>query len=530
MITDIDGKTDVLSLAKYSSKKVKKSCDNCGKISIVKLSDVTRSRLRRSTTRDYCFNCAIQIYNTGEGNVAKLAENRKKISEKTKWKSKKFKNDKNSRIINKKLTTNGYLQVYNTDTKQYMLEHRKIIEKNMGIELKKEDIIHHINGDKLDNQINNLLITSSSKEHQIIHRQLETIALGLVSKGIIKFSKANKTYYVSPEIDLEVMPISLGFDDVAISQNKNICTSRLDVNIKSEAIKGIWLKTPMIASNMSTVCNSDFIIALNKLGAMGIMHRATNEEEILDEIEKISKECQYVAASIGIGNNQFDFAKKLIKNGTNIICIDVAHGYNDMSIQLGKKIKLYDNNVKIIIGNVVNPNIIYEVYDFADAIKIGIAQGFVCETKNTAGCTEKQFSAVYKFKHLSKEFGIPVISDGAIREPADFVKSIGAGANSIMAGKIFAACPESAAAEINIEGHIKKIYAGMSSRYVQNVWKGGLKKGTCSEGGIKYLDIGESVQNLLERYSGALKSGITYGGANDIGSFQKNVRFVRIIK
>lgn len=447
-----------------------------------------------------------------------------------KGKSKTFRDGKNLRIINKKHTSNGYLKVYKDDINEYQLEHRTVIENNLGRVLTTEEIVHHINGNKTDNTISNLLLVENHNKHQEIHNQLETVALELVSRNIIKFNKNTQKYYIDAEIDTNTLPVSLGFEDIAITQNKNLCTSRLDVDIKSEVIRNIYLNIPMIASNMSTVCNSDFIIKLNKLGAMGIMHRASTEEEILNEIKKISKECQNVAASVGIGKDQFDFAKKLIRNGANIICIDVAHGYNNQSIELGKQIKIFSPDTKVILGNVVNPDIMYEIYEFADAVKVGIAQGFVCETKNTAGCTEKQFSAIYKFKQLSKEFGIPMISDGAIREPADLVKAIGGGANSIMAGKIFAACPESAAAEIMIDGNMKKIFAGMSSRYVQTIWKGGLKHGTCSEGTVKYLDIGENLENLLERYSGALKSGITYGGAVDIKTFQDKVKFVRILR
>jgi IMP dehydrogenase len=138
------------------------------------------------------------------------------------------------------------------------------------------------------------------------------------------------------------------------------------------------------------------------------------------------------------------------------------------------------------------------------------------------------FSTILKFKHLSRKFGIPVISDGGTREPADFTKAIGAGANSVLAGSIFAACPESAAEIVEIDGKSKKLYAGMASEYVQNKWKNGLKAGTCAEGGIRYLDIGPTADKLLELYSGALRSGITYAGAKDVKSFQDNVEFVLI--
>jgi IMP dehydrogenase/GMP reductase len=325
--------------------------------------------------------------------------------------------------------------------------------------------------------------------------------------------------------------ISLKFNQVAIQQQKNICKSRLDVDVTSEVIKGINLQVPLIASNMSTVCNAEFCIHLHNMGAMGVMHRAGPKTDILGEIGKIKRffgKNGNIAASVGTGQEQFYFAEELIDRGTNIIFVDIAHGYSDDVIEFGRKLKNFYPNIKVVLGNTTNINMLYEVADFADALKVGIAQGSACETKNTAGCTEGQFTAVLKFKYEAKRLGIPIISDGSVKEPADFVKAIGAGANSVMAGRIFAMCPESAAEVQEINGVKKKIYAGMASRYVQNRWKGGLKEGTCPEGGIRYLDLGESLPYLLKRYSGALKSGITYSGARNIKEFQEKVEFVRI--
>lgn len=324
-------------------------------------------------------------------------------------------------------------------------------------------------------------------------------------------------------------PISLGFENVAIIQKKNACQSRLDVDISSEVIKGVIRPTPFIASNMSTVCNANFCRQLYQQGALGILHRAALDDVLEEQTRLISRWCEHVAVSVGIGDSQKLLADKLIRAGANIITVDIAHGYCDAVIEMGKWLKRNYTDVKIILGNTTNIDMLHEVKYIADALKVGIAQGFACETKNTAGCTEKQFSAVYKFRELSRELGIPIISDGAIREPADAVKAIGAGANSIMAGSIFARCPESAAITTNIDGYDKKIYAGMASRFVQDKWKGGLKDGTCPEGGIRYLELGEILSKMIERYSGALKSGITYSGGNNIRSFQNIVEFVRIV-
>jgi IMP dehydrogenase len=325
------------------------------------------------------------------------------------------------------------------------------------------------------------------------------------------------------------MEISLGFENVAIQQQKNLCKSRLDVDTSSEIIKGIIRPVPMIAANMSTVINADFYSKLYKLGAFAVLHRADTKPNILQSIRDVAKECEWVAASIGVGEDQYDFSKEMILAGCNVILIDIAHGYSDSIILLGRKIKQNFPNVKVVVGNTVNISMLEEIADFADALKVGIGQGFACETKNTAGCTEKQFSAVFKFKEASKKYGMPIISCGGIRSSADFVKAIGAGANSVMAGMTFAACPESAAELTTYNDQPKKIYAGMASEYVQTTWKGGVKSGTVAEGAVKYLDLEESAEKVIERFVGSLRSGITYAGAIDVKSFQEKVTFIRLI-
>src|SRR6266496_10242 len=94
-------------------------------------------------------------------------------------------------------------------------------------------------------------------------------------------------------------PLSYGFEDIAISQQKNIVKSRLDVQLKSEIFKDTYINIPLIASNMSTVVDANFCIKLYEFGALGIMHRAGSKEFILNEIKKIAKNCNIVAASVG---------------------------------------------------------------------------------------------------------------------------------------------------------------------------------------------------------------------------------------
>lgn len=347
----------------------------------------------------------------------------------------------------------------------------------------------------------------------------------LLAKGIV-VGDERVGFKINPYLD---MPKSLSFDDVSIDQSMSICASRLDVNTKSEVIRGVYLDKPMIASNMSSVVDSYFCVLLQEHGALGVMHRAfPNEQDYLNEVKLVSGAGGWVAASVGVGSSQIELADRLISNGANIINIDIAHGYSEALLYTGAAIKKKHPNVKLIVGNTINTELMYLVDGFADAVKVAIGTGSACITRYTAGCYQHPFSLLQKFHTVSRELGLPIIQDGGIKGPADFTKAIGAGANSCMIGGGFARCPESAAEVHYVDGVPKKLYFGMASKEAQVRWKGGLKPGTCAEGKSILLPMGEPVADFIERYIGALRSGITYAGANDVRSFQDNVKFIRI--
>lgn len=51
----------------------------------------------------------------------------------------------------------------------YQLEHRWVMEKFLNRLLSKTEVVHHINGDKTDNRIENLELFSSKSEHMRHH-------------------------------------------------------------------------------------------------------------------------------------------------------------------------------------------------------------------------------------------------------------------------------------------------------------------------------------------------------------------------
>ena len=70
----------------------------------------------------------------------------------------------------KKLNSQGYLLVYSPnhpfqDNQGYVREHRLVMEDKIGRYLSRTETIHHVNGNKIDNRIENLALYESDAQH-----------------------------------------------------------------------------------------------------------------------------------------------------------------------------------------------------------------------------------------------------------------------------------------------------------------------------------------------------------------------------
>lgn len=75
-------------------------------------------------------------------------------------------------------------------------EHVLIIEENIKRNLKKEEIIHHINGIRDDNRIENLWMCNY-KSHGKAHKSMEKIVYNLVKNNIVIFDKKEGIYVMN---------------------------------------------------------------------------------------------------------------------------------------------------------------------------------------------------------------------------------------------------------------------------------------------------------------------------------------------
>ena len=245
-----------------------------------------------------------------------------------------------------------------------------------------------------------------------------------------------------------------------------------------------------------------------------------------------------VGAAIGVGKDLQERAKKLVEAGVDVFVLDSAHGDSKGVIDAIKAIKQAYPEKDIVAGNVATAAGAKSLISAgADAIKVGVGPGSICTTRIIAGVGVPQLSAVLDVAAVAGE--IPIISDGGIRFSGDVVKAIGAGADSVMLGSIFAGTEEAPGEVELFQGRSFKTYRGMGSisamskRTDANRYMQGEDIDTdklVPEGIEGRVPFRGWLKDVVYQLEGGLRQGMGYTGSDDIDELKSKVQFQKITR
>lgn len=145
------------------------------------LSKKTKQRISRAN-KGKC----ISIESRRKMSEAKMGKNYGREGEKSgAWKGGRFVN------------STGYVTIYNPEyPRKHVLEHRLVMEKRLGRHLNPWEIVHHINGIKTDNRIENLGLLTRKKHHSG-HKNFKVIIDNFVIQAKNIMNNPKRSIYFS---------------------------------------------------------------------------------------------------------------------------------------------------------------------------------------------------------------------------------------------------------------------------------------------------------------------------------------------
>lgn len=94
-------------------------------------------------------------------------------------------------------TSNGYPEI-KIGHRTWVRAHIWTVENHLGRKLQKGEHVHHINMDKNDYNLKNLMIVHGSSEHRKIHSSFNKLCSVLMHIGVVRFDRNLKKYAINP--------------------------------------------------------------------------------------------------------------------------------------------------------------------------------------------------------------------------------------------------------------------------------------------------------------------------------------------
>lgn len=338
------------------------------------------------------------------------------------------------------------------------------------------------------------------------------------------------------------VPITVNGKLVGIITNRDL---RFEKDF-SRKIKDVMTKDKLITAPVgTTLAQAEEILQKHKVEKLPIVDENFMLKGLIT-IKDIEKAIQYprsakdangrllAAAAVGVSDDTLKRAEALVRAGVDIIVVDTAHGHSLGVLRMVERLKKKFPEVEIVAGNVATGEGTRDLIEAgADAVKVGVGPGSICTTRVVAGIGVPQITAIYEAARAAEPYGIPIIADGGIKYSGDITKAIGAGADVVMIGSLFAGTEESLGDIEIYQGRSYKVYRGMGSLAAM---KAGSKDRYFQEGENKLVPEGiegrvpyrGTVSDMVFQLIGGLRAGMGYCGVANIYELKTKTQFMRI--
>jgi len=382
------------------------------------------------------------------------------------------------------------------------------------------------------------------------------------------------------------MKKALTYDDVNIVPKYSELDSRGKVKLNTRFTKNTELTIPTVSSPMDTVTEKDMAIEMMEWGGVGVIHRfqsiedqskmiksvwrewdsyfniGGDEELTLDDVyddwwkQVFSKPTNSdwkdlqdrlewrehmllddgvwkkrpLCAAIGVTGDYLERAKELVKKGSNVLLIDVAHGHHKLVKNALRRLKNeISNTFEIVAGSVATSEAARQLCEWgADGVRVGVGNGSLCETRIRTGVGLPSITSILDCVSVCDNFGVPVIADGGIRNVGDACKSLGAGADCFMLGSLLSGTKETPGS-IEKKGQwpneqLFKKYRGSAS--LDSKHDRGENKNV--EGNSKIVPYKGKIKRIIGDIRDGISSSCSYVGASNLEEYRSLVEFVEV--
>ncbi len=317
---------------------------------------------------------------------------------------------------------------------------------------------------------------------------------------------------------------ALTYDDVLLVPQYSEVESRssvdLSVSLKNKAGTIFNYNHAVIPANMKNITEYEMARLMLLTGGLGILHRFNSLEEqfnIWNSFSADGARSYHVGFSIGVKPEDKDNIRKIVDQGVQILCLDVAHGDSKLAVEMTNWVAKNYPNVLLISGNVATGSGAVRLAEAgADVVKVGIGPGSLCTTRVETGAGVPQLTAIMDVADRLYSSKTPFIADGGIKNAGDCVKAL-CFADMVMVGSMFAGTNEAPGDTVDINGKKYKQYAGSSTH-----------KNSRVEGVVSMAPLKGPALNVLQKVKEGLQSGCSYQGVSNLRDLKESPSFVRI--